>query len=224
MAPQRTQDSATRTSSAGELQEVRHGTGRDVVRTVCGREFTVGGLRLEHLAHPAARVSLSTHRLPQDTETLWASFTADEARRLAAHLLAHAAAADSVTVAPPRATEVDYIDARRYAVRVAGSHLLLDPLGDLAEDDAATDLMAAALAVEVARRAERFLARHEIRRDGLRVSAHRGGQPPSRTVTVTVDTPPSLTDERKNALRALLTRSILRDSPCHRLAVEISVT
>ncbi|HET9170445.1 MAG TPA: hypothetical protein VFN97_13460 [Actinospica sp.] len=73
-------------------------SGRDVVRTVCGREFAVGDLCIDQLAHPTARVSLSTHRLPQDRDELWASFTPDEARRLAAHLLAHAAAADAAAL------------------------------------------------------------------------------------------------------------------------------
>ena len=77
----------------------REGPSHDVVRTRCGREFTVGSLRLEHLAQPAARVSLSTTLLPQDAETFWASFTAQEARRLAAHLLAHAAAVEAAMAA-----------------------------------------------------------------------------------------------------------------------------
>jgi hypothetical protein len=68
------------------------------VRTACGREFSVGDLCLDQLAHPAARVSLSTRTLPQDYDMLWASFTPDEARRLAAHLLAHATAADAAAL------------------------------------------------------------------------------------------------------------------------------
>ncbi|MGH3416657.1 MAG: hypothetical protein ACRDVE_15970 [Actinocrinis sp.] len=71
--------------------------GRDVVRTACGREFAVGDLRLERLGHPVGRVSLSTYPQPQDIGTLWASLTAQEARRLAAYLLAHAALADAAT-------------------------------------------------------------------------------------------------------------------------------
>jgi hypothetical protein len=71
---------------------------RDVVHTTCGREFAIGDLCLEELARPAARVSLSTRRLAQDRDELWASFTPDEARRLAAHLLAHAATADAAAI------------------------------------------------------------------------------------------------------------------------------
>lgn len=91
MTPQRAQESTTGLPA----EAARARAGRDIVRTVCGREFTVGELRLEHVGHPAARVSLSTNPLPQDGDTLWASFTPDEARRLAAHLLFHAAAADA---------------------------------------------------------------------------------------------------------------------------------
>ncbi|MBR7828224.1 hypothetical protein KDK95_18060 [Actinospica sp. MGRD01-02] len=72
----------------------------DIVRTVCGREFMVGDLCLEHLAHPAARVSLRTQRLRQDRDELWASFTPLEARRLAELLIAHADAADDAAAAP----------------------------------------------------------------------------------------------------------------------------
>lgn len=79
--------------------DIRIGARRDVVRTACGREFIIGSLRLEHLAQPAARVSLSTHLLPQDAESLWASFTAQEARRLAAYLLAQAAVVEAAEAA-----------------------------------------------------------------------------------------------------------------------------
>lgn len=219
MTPQRTQSPAV-----SGLDGARHGVGRDVVRTVCGREFTVSDLRLDQLAHPAARVSLSTRRLPQDADTLWASLTPEEARRLAAHLLAHAAEAEAGTATAPHSIEADYVDSRRYVVRLGERHLLLDLLGDAPGDDAAFDLLAASLAVELARRAERFLARHEVRRDGLRVSAcrvHRPGE--NRTLSVTITTPPSLTTERKNALQALLTRSVLRNPPCRRMDVEITV-
>jgi len=82
---------------ASGIDDAGHGLGRDVMRTMCGREFTVGDLLIEKVGHPAARVSLSTRPLPQDTDTLWASLTPQEARRLAAHLLAHAAAVEDAT-------------------------------------------------------------------------------------------------------------------------------
>jgi len=219
---------STHSPMARGLDDAGRGLGRDVVRTTCGREFTVSGLRLEKLAHPAARVSLSTRPLPQDGDTLWASFTPQEARRLAAHLLAHAAAAESATAtengaAAARSADVDYIDSRQYAVHVGGRRLLLDPVGGPSAHDAVSDLLAAALAVELTRRAERFLARHEIRRDGLRVSVNAADRAAGRTLTALVTTPPSLGGERKNALRALLTRSVLREAPHCRPAIEIDV-
>jgi hypothetical protein len=66
----------------------------DVARTTCGRDFTVGHLDLEQIAYPASRVTLSTASLPNDRGGIWASLTPAEARRLAALLLAHAAAAE----------------------------------------------------------------------------------------------------------------------------------
>ncbi|HZU55156.1 MAG TPA: hypothetical protein VFA06_04760 [Actinocrinis sp.] len=214
---------STESPMARGLEDAGRRLGRDVVRTTCGREFTVSGLRLERLAHPAARVSLSTSPLPQDGDTLWASFTPQEARRLAAHLLAHAAAAESDAASAVRSTDVDYIDSRQYAVHVGGRHLLLDPVGGPSGHDAVSDLLAAALAVELTRRAERFLARHEIRRDGLRVSVSAADRGAGRTLTALVTTPPSLGGERKNALRALLTRSVLREAAHCRPAIEIEI-
>lgn len=223
MAPQQ----ARETSARAARVNLGSDAGRDVVRTVCGREFTIGDLRLEHLAHPATRVSLSTRPLPQDAETLWASLTPDEARQLAAYLLSHAAAAgatDAADAPPPQSVvEVDYIDPQRYAVRLGDQHPFLVPLDRAAGDDRALDLLTASVAVELARRAERFLARHETRRDGLRVWAQCAHADENRTLRVTVATPPSLTGERKNALRALLTRSVLREPPCCGLRVEITV-
>lgn len=211
-------------SISSRTADVQPVPSRDVVRTVCGREFTIGELRLEHVAHPAARVSLSTHPLPQDAETLWASLTPDEARRLAAHLWSHAAAADAGEPAPARSVEASYVDARRYVARLGNRNRILAELDAPDGNDAAADLFAASVALELARRAERFLARHELRRDGLRVSAHYPPGHEKRAFTVAVVTPPSLSQERKNALRTLLVRSILRDPAYRRARIDVTVT
>ena len=220
MASRSTQEASPRPHTA----DIRPRQSRDVVRTACGREFTVGELRLEHMAHPAARVSLSTHPLPQDDETLWASLTPDEARRLAAHLLSHAAAADSGEPSPPRSVAVDYVDPQRYAVRIGDHDRFLATFDAAAGNDAATDLFTASVALELARRAERFLTRHELRRDGLRVSARYPRVGERRALTMTVATPPSLSQERKNALHTLLSRSIQRDPAYRRAHIDITVT
>jgi len=65
---------------------------KGVVRTSCGRELAVGRLRLDGLGRPVNRVTLDIGCQSYDGEQLWASLTVGEARRLAAHLLAQAAA------------------------------------------------------------------------------------------------------------------------------------
>jgi hypothetical protein len=62
------------------------------VRTRCGRELAVGRLRLDGLGRPVNRVTLDIGCQPHDREQVWASLTVGEARQLAAHLLAQAAA------------------------------------------------------------------------------------------------------------------------------------
>ena len=69
-------------------------------RTMCGREIRVGHLVLGGGHHPARRVSLDIGASPGARNGTWAGLTADEARRLAAALLAQAAACDG---RPPRA-------------------------------------------------------------------------------------------------------------------------
>jgi hypothetical protein len=62
------------------------------VQTSCGRELAVGRLRLDGLGHPVHRVTLDIECQSHDREQVWASLTVGEARQLAAHLLAQAAA------------------------------------------------------------------------------------------------------------------------------------
>lgn len=90
------------------------GTGRDMVRTTCGRELTVSHLRLDRIAHPTARVTVSIPRRAEDHDGVWAGLTPDEARRLAALLLAHAETADGAH-GPNRADGTDDPGPRRGA-------------------------------------------------------------------------------------------------------------
>jgi hypothetical protein len=62
-------------------------------RTMCGRQIRVGHLVLGAGRYPARRVSLDIGASSGGTGT-WAGLTAGEARRLAAALLAQAAACD----------------------------------------------------------------------------------------------------------------------------------
>jgi hypothetical protein len=61
----------------------------------------VGHLRIDRIPRPAARVTFSAERRPQDLGSLWASLTPAEARLLADFLLAHAAAAECTPRAQP---------------------------------------------------------------------------------------------------------------------------
>ena len=62
------------------------------VRTTCGREIRIGHLALGGGPHPARRVSLGISASSDTEDGTWAGLTADEARQLAAALLAQAAA------------------------------------------------------------------------------------------------------------------------------------
>lgn len=64
------------------------------LRTSCGRELTTGRLALGDAGHPVARVFVDLGDCPGCADSHWASLTVAEARQLAAHLLAEAAAAE----------------------------------------------------------------------------------------------------------------------------------
>lgn len=63
------------------------------IRTSCGRMVSVDRLTLEELA-PIGRVVLRIDCQRAERDHLWTSLTTEEARRLAAHLLAQAASVD----------------------------------------------------------------------------------------------------------------------------------
>ena len=63
------------------------------IRTSCGRMVSVGRLTLEEVA-PIGRVVLRMDCQRAERDHLWASLTADEARRLAENLLAQAASVE----------------------------------------------------------------------------------------------------------------------------------
>lgn len=65
-------------------------------RTMCGREIRVGHLVLGGGHRPPQRVSLDIGASSDGGTGTWAGLTADEARRLAAALLRHAAACDAL--------------------------------------------------------------------------------------------------------------------------------
>lgn len=80
--------------SRAEMKHAAAGKPREHLRTSCGRELTVGRLALGDAGHPAERVFVDLGSCPGCEGTGWAGLTTDEARRLAAALLAQAAAAE----------------------------------------------------------------------------------------------------------------------------------
>jgi len=201
---------------------------RDVVRTACGREFAVGRLGLEQIAYPAARVTLSTACLPQDHAGIWAALTPHEARHLAALLLTHAAATQR-DPSDAKQIRVGCADTESYTIRIPGQHLVVSERAYALSGDGDTvaDLLAAAVALDIARRTGRFLVRHGTRRDDLHVTVrtavpeHAAAHP--HAIAVTVTTPPSLSGERKSALRTLLRTSVLRNPAWRGLRIEIAI-
>ena len=81
------------------------GTGRHLsFRTTCGRDMRVGHLSLGGSHRPAQRVSLGIGASSAAESGTWAGLTADEARWLAAALLAQAAACDEYPGGPSGGT------------------------------------------------------------------------------------------------------------------------
>lgn len=149
-------------------------------RTTCGRDVRVGRLALGGAERPAWRVSLDVGRSPGRDDGSWAGLTPAEARRLAAALLAQAAAADSnagAGAAGPAVAgriNVAYAGGESYAIATRGHAVLTDQPASAGGADAAptpTEFLVGALASCVAYYAGRYLARHSLKRDGLQVSA-----------------------------------------------------
>jgi hypothetical protein len=64
------------------------------LRTSCGRQLTTGRLALGDAGYPVTRIFVDLGDCPGYEDNHWASLTVAEARQLAAHLLAEAAAAE----------------------------------------------------------------------------------------------------------------------------------
>ena len=87
----------TRPGTAG-----RNVRGWTTVRTSCGRDLVVRGLRLDGLPNPVRRVVLDIGCQPYDRGEVWVSLTATEARQLASHLVVHADAIEDGSAPPQR--------------------------------------------------------------------------------------------------------------------------
>ncbi len=182
-------------------------------RTTCGREMRVGRLALGAGERPAQRVSLDVGQSPDHHDGTWAALTVTEARRLAAALLAQAAAADSggqSGAAPAGRIEVAHAGGESYVITARGHAVLVDQPADAGGGDAAatpTELLVASLASCVAFYVGRFLVRHGLDRDGLGVVAEftMATDRPARVgaVRLRIDVPDGVPVARRAALLAV---------------------
>ena len=149
-------------------------------RTTCGREVRAGWLALGDTRRPARRVSLDIGQSPDGRDGTWAALTVAEARRLAAALLTQAAAAErddkpgAASATAAGRIEVTHAGGEAYAITTRGHTVLVDQPADAGGGDTAatpTELLVASLASCVAYYAGRYLARHGLEHDGLKVVA-----------------------------------------------------
>ena len=186
------------------------------VRTTCGRDVQVGLLALGGAERPAWRISLDLGRSPGQDEGGWAGLTPAEARRLAAALLGQAAAAEReagpgvVSEGLANRIEVAHACGESYAITTRGHAMLTDQPASAGGADAAptpTELLVAALASCVAFYAGRYLVRHGLDRDGLRVSAEfaMAADRPARVraIQLRVIVPGGIPAERRAAMLAV---------------------
>ncbi|WP_240134638.1 OsmC family protein [Streptomyces sp. MUM 178J] len=182
------------------------------VHTRCGRTISVSRFGHEPLPPGMGRVVLDTAWEPYDHGEVWASLTPEEARRIAGLLLFHAAAVEPPAPGPPGRAEAVPICGDAYEVSVRGHVVTVDqPLADGGADTAPSpvELFAASVASCAAHYAGRFLDRHGISRDGLRVRADytMAADRPARvaSIAVRVDAP-HLPASRVRALEAVAGR------------------
>ena len=199
----------------------------DVMRTACGRELTVSTLQPDPRGHHADRVVLGASLNRGDLERCWSSLTADEARRLAGYLLAHADGHDPA--GQPESMSVDFVDGERYAIGVRGHAVLVDQPAEVGGDDSAptpTELFVASLASCVAFYAGRFLDRHHLDRTGLRVTAAftMATERPARVGSVRLRLiAPGLPVERQAALRAVVSKCTVHNTLHQPPQVDIAI-
>ncbi|MGC9407868.1 OsmC family protein [Streptomyces sp. DZ1-3] len=186
------------------------------LHTRCGRTINVTRFAPEELPARMGRVVLDTSFSTHDEDELWASLTAEEARRLAGLLLYQAAAVEPEP--GPGAVEVVPVVGDAYEIRVRGHVLTVDqPLTDGGKDTAPTpvELFVAAVASCAAHYAGRFLDRHGVGRDGLSVRARfrMANDRPARVASLTLTVvAPELPPEKVAALRAVVAHCTVSNS------------
>ncbi|MFG1949245.1 OsmC family protein [Nonomuraea sp. NPDC048826] len=183
--------------------------------TQCGREIVIGRLPFTGDGHPPGRVTLDVGLRSYDRDEAWLSLAPAESRRLAAALLAQASAVDG---GAPAGIEVTHAGGEAYAVAVRRHVLLCDQPADAGGQDSAptpTELFAASLAACVAFYAGRYLTRHGLSRQGLRVSAEfaMATDRPARVQKIRLlVSAPGVPERRKPALLAVASHCTVHNS------------
>ncbi|MEU9047805.1 MULTISPECIES: OsmC family protein [unclassified Kitasatospora] len=180
-----------------------------MIHTRCGRTIAVSRFAPGVLPPELGRVVLDTACEPYDRTEVWASLTPGEARQLAGLLLQQAAAVERPEPSVPGHVEAVSVHGDVYAITTRGHLLTVDQPradGGTATGPTAVELLSAALAGCVAHYAGRYLDRHGIARDGLRVTAGHtmAADRPARITAVAIRLAvPHLPPERAEALLAV---------------------
>ncbi|WP_308119083.1 OsmC family protein [Streptomyces sp. JJ38] len=210
------------------MDEKRNAGHGEHVRTRCGRDVNVTRFTLPGLPAGMGRVVLDTAREPYDDSEVWASLTPREARRIAALLLAQAAAVEQVDGGPGR-VEVVPLGGDAYEASVRGHVLTVDqPQSEGGGDTAPSpvELFVASVATCAAHYAGRFLDRHGLDRGGLRVTAEHtlAAQAPAHVATLAlrVDAP-GLPPERAAAFEAVVSRCTVKNTLTHPPEIRVAL-
>lgn len=122
--------------------------------------------------------------------------------------------------------EVSYVGSDRLRIEVRGHELFTDqPVGDGGEDTAPTptELFVASLAACIALYAERFLRRHSLSTDGLKISCeYQWSENPHRVgeIDLVVDAP-GLTPEKREAFSRVIEHCTVHNSLEHPPRVQV---
>jgi uncharacterized OsmC-like protein len=179
---------------------------------------TVSGTTPEGLPPNLARVVLGITGRPDDHGGIHASLTSEEARRVAGLLLHQAAAIAPRVVGPPGRAQAVPIAGDAYEVRVRGHILAVDqPVPDGGTDTAPTpaELLVTSLTACVAHHAGRFLERHGVSREGLRIDTEfrvtSDRRPRVDRIRLRVHAP-ALPAGRREALRAAVSHCTVKNT------------
>ncbi|MFI6445677.1 OsmC family protein [Kitasatospora sp. NPDC050543] len=201
---------------------------QSLMLTRCGRNIAVSRYARGVLPPGLGRVVLDTGCEPYDRNGVWAELTPAEARELAALLLRQADAVDRPPSRGEGRTEAVAVGGDAYSLTIGRHHLTVDqPVADGGTDTGPSpvELVVAGLVGCVAHYAGRYLDRHRIARDGLRVTADHTMAPggPARIAAITLGvTVPDLPAERTEALLAVVRHCTVHTTLRH--PPEISIT